>query len=108
MARDSLGWSKWLPHLSDAITIALGVPAVIGGIAGVWAYIAPSNAGLTVTLIALAAFMMALWACIGIIWLRDRAIRQDPNKERKLLDCAWGIRVDGVLLGRDVSNNSMT
>lgn len=105
MAKDIFHWSQWSPHLGNAIAIATFVPTVIAGVAGLWAFLSPSG-GLVVALIALAAFMMALWACIGMIWLRDRAARQDPHKIRKLLDCSWGLRVDGAFLNRDISESS--
>jgi hypothetical protein len=97
MAKDFLGWSKWSSHLSNAITIATGIPLMTGAVAGLWAYM--SGAGLSVVLVALSVFMMTLWCCIGFLWLRDRA----KSEARGPLDCSWGLRVDGAFLNRDFS-----
>lgn len=101
MAKDILGWTKWSPHLGNAITIVLGVPAMIGIAAGWWAYLAPSS-GLVVAMIDLAAFMMTLWSCIGFLWLKDR------NRVRygvATLDCSWGLRFDGAFLNHNPNND---
>jgi hypothetical protein len=71
----------------NAITIALGIRAVLSGIAGWWAII--NHRGLFPAVNALAVFMMALWCCIGFVWLRDRG-----NAGRRVLDSAWGLIID--------------
>ena len=50
-------------------------------------------------MVALAAFMMTLWCCIGFLWLRDRTKSQTSG-----LDCSWGLRVDAAFLNRDISS----
>jgi hypothetical protein len=101
MAIDPFRWSRWSPHLGNAITIALGIPVVISSIAGWWAYV--SGAGLSIAFVILAAFMMSLWCSIGILWLMDRAEKTSPDNAR-LIDCSWGLRIDALDLTRDLGN----
>jgi hypothetical protein len=101
MVFDPFGWSKWSPHLGNAITIALGIPTMTGILAGAWAYM--SGSGLSVAMVILAVFMMTLWCCIGILWLRDRAGLGESRKGRRGADCAWGLRVEFVILSRDIA-----
>jgi hypothetical protein len=100
MAKDFLGWSKWSPHLGNAITIATGVPVVIAMATAAWASISPSR-GLFVALAALAAFMMALWCCIGFLWLRDRMRPMQPIQTVPLRDCSWGLDIASIMLNYD-------
>ena len=102
MARDIFFWSKWSPHVGNAITIATGIPVLSAAIAGVWAYLAPSN-GLAVALVTLASFMMALWCCIGFLWLRDRS-KQASYSQHLSLDAQYGLLVDTITMTRDAKN----
>ncbi len=103
MVRDFLGWSKWSPHLGNAITIGLGLPTVTGFIAGWWAYWAP-NSGLVAAEAALAVFVMALWAAIGMIWLRDRAKQLSPKFVVADYDCSWSVTIEQAFLTKDPTN----
>ena len=94
---DFLGWSKWSPHVSNAIAIVTFIPILSGIMAGVWAYL--SGAGLSVALAVLAVFVMTLWSCIGILVLIDRHRRE---ADARLVDCSWGLRVDSATLIREV------
>ncbi len=98
MAKDFFGWSRWSPHLGNAITIATGFPVVIGMLAGLWAYF--SGAGLHVALVGLASFVMSLWSYIGILWLIDRT-NNAASISKNFSSCAWGLRFDSAILNRD-------
>ena len=96
MALDFLGWSKWSPHVGNAVTIVTGIPFVIAAGAALWAYLSPSK-GLAVALVALAAFMMALWCCIGFLWIRDRSKPASPIQTVPVRDCAWGLEIGLIM-----------
>jgi hypothetical protein len=99
MAIDLFGWSKWSPHLGNAITIATGIPVVSGLAVGAWASL--SGTGLSVLMVSLAVAMMTLWCCIGFLWLRDRSHSSDRMRN---IDCSWALRVDAAYLCHEVGN----
>jgi magnesium-transporting ATPase (P-type) len=103
MAIDPLHWSKWSPHVGNAITIATGIPTVIGMLAGLWAYVSLSGPPIVLAIVALAVFMMTLWCCIGVLWLVNRS-RNSSFGDPRLVDCSWGLRVDSAALCHDVAN----
>ena len=45
---------------------------------------------------------MALWCCLGFLWLKDRnrSLKSTPIP----LDCSWGLRIDGAILNYNASN----
>lgn len=101
MAKDFFGWSRWSPHVGNAITIVGGVPIMSALGTAIWAYLSPSR-GLEVALVALAAFMMTLWCCIGYIWITDRRKQAKEPVIMSAWDCAWAIRITAAFLVRDL------
>jgi hypothetical protein len=99
MARDILWWSKWSPHVGNALTIWGGLPLIMSAFAGVWADL--SKPGLSVFLVIVFVFTMALWACIGLVWLRER--KRGPTVGQ-IPDFAYGIVLDGFVFNFDPSN----
>ena len=99
MANGIFSWSKWSPHLGNAITIATGVPVVLSMIAGVWAHL--SGSGLSIAMVVIAVFMMSLWCCIGVIWLSDRAKSLSNKYVRADYDCSWSLTVEYPQIQKD-------
>jgi hypothetical protein len=98
---------EFLGHANNFLTVLswLGIATfggLVSGAAALWAYFSPMS-GLAATLIFLFVFTSVLWSCIGLIWLGDRTANRHPIKSRKLLDCSWGLMIDGAFLNRDLS-----
>lgn len=97
MPKDFLYWSKWSPHLSNAISIATAIPIIVGAISGIYAYL--NNIGsITIAIYVLVGFTMTLWSCIGLIWLKDRSKPRMPVKTMLIRDCAWGLDITSVAM----------
>ncbi len=94
-----LSWTERTSFLSNAVTIAVGLPALISSVAGLWAYFSPKS--ISIVLVMLFVFLSTLWCCIGFLWLRDRKIRVDPHTGRQSLDCSWGLVVESAFIGID-------
>ena len=97
MPKDFLYWSRWSPHLSNAISIATIIPIIVGTISGVYAYLYNIKSIIVVISI-LAGFTMALWSCIGLIWLKDRNKPKAPVKAMLVRDCAWGLDITSIAM----------
>jgi hypothetical protein len=102
MAKDILGWSKWSPHIGNAITI-LGLPTVTAIGASLWQWIAPSK-GLGIAVVALAAFMMMCVICVCVLWLRDRSRSLQGDFSAPDYDCSWAIHCQECYVSKDALN----
>jgi hypothetical protein len=96
--------SEIVGTLSDTLNIGvlLGVPfgAISSFGTAIWAHLERLRFSY-VFMLSFAVFALALWSWIGLIWLFDRARASARPSSQPLLDCAWGLIIDGAFITFD-------
>ncbi len=92
MPRDIFYWSKWSPHVGNAVGIISGIPFIAGLIAAAWAFLYSSK-NLENIILLLVAFTMIMWSYIGLLWLSDRRTPKKPVEMLAIRDCSWSLSI---------------
>ncbi|HJS87439.1 MAG TPA: hypothetical protein VJ779_18450 [Acetobacteraceae bacterium] len=95
---------SWLAHASNAVNILTAIPtAAVMSAVGFIAALVKDMGVLTAVLVFFFIFVSALWSFIGIVWLFDQSKKARGGG---LVDYAWALRVETVILNRDAGNHN--